>query len=184
MKKEIIVTLFAVVASLMCLIAYMGYCCGVASVRQYHIVSDTTTFVDTITYYKPVPKDSAVVRYVTRYLPVAKQKDTLLAGNYAQKDGEIIPPQGLSDESDSMAVEIPITQKVYKGEEYRAYVSGYEPHLDSIFVFPKTTMIRERAYKPPNKWHLGITGGYGYGFKSQQMEPYIGIGITYSIISF
>ena len=184
MKKEIIVTLFAVVASLMCLIAYMGYRCGVASVRKYHIVSDTTTFVDTITYYKPVPKDSAVVRYVTRYLPVAKQKDTLLAGNYAQKDGEIIPPHGLSDESDSMAVEIPITQKVYKGEEYRTYVSGYEPHLDSIFVFPKTTMIREMAYKPTNKWHLGITGGYGYGFKSQQMEPYIGIGITYSIISF
>ena len=87
-------------------------------------------------------------------------------------------------DSDSAAVEIPITQKRYDGEDYRAYVSGYEPNLDSIFVFPKTTVIHERSYKPPNKWHIGITGGYGYGFKSKQAEPYIGIGITYSLISF
>lgn len=184
MKKEYIIAVVVVVISLMCLIAYMGYRCGVASVSQYKTDRDTTTFVDTIPYYKPVPKDSAVVRYVTRYLPASKQQDTLLAGNYAQKDGENIPPQGLSDDRDSMAVEIPITQKHYESEEYSAYVSGYEPQLDSIFVFPKTTVIHERTYKPPNKWHIGITGGYGYGFKSKQAEPYIGIGITYSIFSF
>ena len=90
----------------------------------------------------------------------------------------------MSDERDSMAVEIPITQKRYESDDYRAYVSGYEPRLDSIFVFPKTTIIRERSYKPPNKWHIGITGGYGYGIKSKQVEPYIGIGLTYSIINF
>ena len=90
----------------------------------------------------------------------------------------------MSDERDSMAVEIPIIQKRYDGDDYRAYVSGYEPNLDSIYVFPKTTVIHERSYKPPNKWHIGITGGYAYGFKSKQAEPYIGLGITYSIISF
>ena len=219
---------------------------------------DTITYVDTIAYYKPVAKDSAAVRYVTRVLRVAGHEvpptspvghqtggtaqggslprttvaymkadgndgvngsngldglngcdegDTFLAENYAQNIGENIPPQELaspklltlnhsckhdgirltevlSDERDSMAVEIPITQKRYDGDDYRAYVSGYEPNLDSIFVFPKTTVIHERSYKPPNKWHIGITGGYGYGFKSKQAEPYIGIGITYSIFSF
>ena len=152
---------------------------------------DTTTYVDTIPYYKPVPKDSTVVSYVTRMLPVmgrenitTNKTDTFLAENYAQNYAQNIPSQEMSDERDSMAVEIPITQKRYDGNNYRAYVSGYEPRLDSIFIFSKTTVIHERSYKTPNKWHIGITGGYGYDFKSKQAEPYFGIGITYSIISF
>ena len=174
---------------------------------------DTTTYFDTIPYYQPVPKDSAVIRYVTRTLPVkgsdnvttnkipfrgylrhgpvkssdnstTNKSDTFLAEKYAQNNGENIPPLYASVDSDSAAVAIPITQKRYDGDDYLAYVSGYEPNLDSIFVFPKTTVIHERSYKPPNKWHIGITGGYGYGIKSKQAEPYIGIGITYSIISF
>ncbi len=164
---------------------------GRGKATDYVSKRDTSTYIDTIPYYQPVPKDSAVIRYVTRTLPVkggdnitTNKSDTFLPENYAQNNGENIPPQEMSDERDSMAVEIPITQKRYDGDDYRAYVSGYEPSLDSIFVFPKTTTIRERAYKPPNKWHIGITAGYGYGFKSKQAEPYIGIGITYSIISF
>ena len=76
------------------------------------------------------------------------------------------------------------TAGTYVGKDYLAYVSGYEPSLDSIFVYPKTTTIRERIYKPPNKWHIGITGGYGYSFKTKQATPYVGIGITYSLFSF
>ena len=151
---------------------------------------DTTTYVDTIPYYQPVPKDSMVIKYVTRTLPVKRRDssttnktDTFLAENYSQNNGENILPLYASVDSDSAAVAIPIVQKRYDGDDYCAYVSGYEPNLDSIFVFPKTTVIHERS-KPPNKWHIGITGGYGYGLKSKQAEPYIGIGITYSIISF
>lgn len=164
---------------------------GRGKATDYVSERDTSTYIDTIPYYQPVPKDSAVIRYVTRTLPVkggdnitTNKSDTFLAENYAQNNGENIPPQEMSDERDSMAVEIPITQKRYDGDDYRAYVSGYEPSLDSIFVFPKTTTIRERAYKPPNKWHIGITAGYGYGFSSKHAKPYIGVGITYSIISF
>lgn len=235
MKRELIILAAAVSVVLMCLIAYMGYRCGVSSAGHWQSERDTVTFVDTIPYYQPAARDSVAVRYVTRVLRVAGHEvsptspvghqtggtaqggslprttvaymkadgndgvngsngldglngcdegDTFLAENYAQNIGENIPPQELSDERDSMAVEIPITQKRYEGDDYRAWVSGYEPSLDSIYVFPKTTVIHERSYKPPNKWHIGITGGYGYGFKSKQAEPYIGIGITYSIFSF
>lgn len=190
-KKEYILAAVIVTAILLLLTAYMGYRYGVMATSQYRTKSDTTTIVDTIPYYFPVPKDSAVVRYVTRYLPVVvpgqgktQNIDTFLSENYAQKNEENIPPMGLADKRDSMAVEIPITQKRYENENYRAYISGYEANLDSIFVFPKTTVIRERSYKPPSKWHIGITGGYGYGFNSKTAEPYIGVGITYSILSF
>lgn len=189
---------------------------GRSKATDYVSERDTSTYIDTIPYYQPVPKDSMVIKYVTRTLPVKRRDssttnktETFLAENYAQNNGENIrimrnsgcarqnsnefgsalagmefPPLYASVDSDSAAVAIPITQKRYENEDYRAYVSGYEPNLDSIFVFPKTTVIHERSYKPPNKWHIGITGGYGYGFKSKQAEPYIGIGITYSIISF
>lgn len=189
---------------------------GRSKATDYVSERDTSTYIDTISYYQPVPKDSMVIKYVTRTLPVKRRDssttnktETFLAENYAQNNGENIrimrnsgcarqnsnefgsalagmefPPLYASVDSDSAAVAIPITQKRYENEDYRAYVSGYEPNLDSIFVFPKTTVIHERSYKPPNKWHIGITGGYGYGFKSKQAEPYIGIGITYSIISF
>lgn len=190
MSRKLLEITLAVLALTGFVISCYGLFCiyNVSRVASY---CDTTTYVDTIPHYQPVPKDSAVIRYVTITLPVkgsdniTKNKtDTFWAENYAQNNGENIPPLYASVDSDSAAVAIPITQKRYENEDYRAYVSGYEPNLDSIFVFPKTTVIHERSYKPPNKWHIGITGGYGYGFKSKQAEPYIGIGITYSIISF
>lgn len=147
---------------------------------------DTITYVDTIAYYQPMAKDSASVRYITRVLPVVR-RDTIMAyaeRGHARDNEENTPPQYSSDERDSTVVEIPIMQKHYEGEDYTAWVSGYQPNLDSIFVFPRTTIIREAVKKPPDKWHIGITGGYGYGIKSRQAEPFIGIGITYSLFSF
>ncbi len=167
-----------------------GACRGVS-------LCDTTMYVDTLVYYRPVPRDSAVVRYVTRWLALAEKPDTDVSGTVEEKpdtdvsgtvaDGPYTDVSGTVASNmppDSVRVIVPITQKRYEGEGYRVYVSGYEPNLDSVYVFQRTAVVHERSCKPPNKWHIGITGGYGYGFKSKQAEPYIGIGITYSIISF
>ncbi len=147
------------------------------------MVCDTVTVVETCIYKEPAAKDSVRTQYVTRYLPVVRH-DTIMPDRYAQENGEAVPPLLLSDERDSAAVEIPIMQKCYESDAYRAYVSGYEARLDSIFVFAPTTTIRTRERKPPGKWHIGITGGFGYGFNQQRVEPFVGVGITYSIISF
>ena len=37
---------------------------------ETHQDTTRTTFVDTVPFYKPVPKDSVAVRYVTEVLPV------------------------------------------------------------------------------------------------------------------
>lgn len=179
MRSRASITILAIVVVLLAMAG--GWWLGKSSERRV-VERDTVTVIDTVTYAQPVAKDSTVVRYVTRV--VAVKQDTHLSGNYAQKDGENIPPQGLSDDRDSMAVEIPITQKRYESDEYSAWVSGYEPCLDSIRVYPKTTVIRERERKPPNRWHIGVTGGYGWGFGSKQAEPFVGVGIMYSILSF
>lgn len=147
---------------------------------------DTIVRIDTIPYYLPTSKDSIVVKYITRYFPIAKTEthDTNKIREGIQNSAGGIARSCVVDDQGRAAVEIPIIQKRYEGKDYLAYVSGYEPNLDSIFIYPKTTTIRERIYKPPHKWHIGITGGYGYNIKTKQASPYVGVGITYSLFSF
>lgn len=84
---------------------------------------------------------------------------------------------------DSAIVELPIVQRHYADSTYEAWVSGpIDPRLDSIQVFARTTTITKREWKPPKRWHIGVTAGYGYGAKG--FQPYVGVGITYSIFSF
>lgn len=47
-----------------------------------------------------------------------------------------------------------------------------------------TETIYQTIYKPKkNKISIGLQGGYGYGFKSKQMEPYVGLGININLFS-
>ena len=80
---------------------------------------DTVTLHDTVPDYHPAPKDSARIKWVTRWLP--SKPDTI-----TQWETLTI--------HDSVAVEVPITSKHYGGKNYDAYVSGFEANLDSIFV--------------------------------------------------
>lgn len=130
--------------------------------------TDTTTYVDTIPYYKPVPKDSIIIRYKTVKLPVQ---------NMDSVTGKI----------DSAEVILPITQQEYKDSTYHAWVSGYMPRLDSIHVYSKNTTITNTQtitvtkYKT-KRWGVGVQVGCGYNFN--QISPYIGIGVQYNIFNW
>ena len=86
------------------------------------------------------------------------------------------------------SVEVEITQKVYSDDStYTAYVSGVNPNLDSIFVKQKEVThsileTRTLQVKKFRRWNVGLICGYGYGFKSKNLEPFIGVGITISLI--
>lgn len=82
------------------------------------------------------------------------------------------------------AVGVPIVQKVYSDSTYTAYVSGYEPRLDSIrlkYPIVTNTITRTVTIKKTRKWNVGVIGGYGYGILSNKIEPFIGIGFSYSL---
>lgn len=176
--------------------------------REGIAVSDTTrvTIFDTIPYPMPVPKDSLVIRYITEKLPVSTETENFSTktenfstknsdfstgnGNIAQEN---IPENGNipSDNiPDSIAVDIPITQKVYEDSLYRAYVSGYRPSLDSLIIFPRhdiTTVTNGYAYPKSRqkRWGIGIHVGYGMTMsRAPQFTPYIGFGISYNLITF
>lgn len=86
------------------------------------------------------------------------------------------------------SVEVEITQKMYSDDStYTAYVSGVNPNLDSIFVKQKEVThsileTRTLQVKKFRRWNVGLIGGYGYGFKSKNLEPFVGVGITISLI--
>lgn len=78
--------------------------------------------------------------------------------------------------------------KFYKDSLYEAWVSGYEPSLDSICVFPVTktitntitnTVIETKEVKKNTPFGIGIQAGYGYPHGA-----YVGIGISYNFIRF
>ena len=148
---------------------------------------DTTTVVvvDTISYYYPVAKDSVVTRYVNCRLPLAEPPT---GEELAVTDSMLTVSSccfgGLPRQCDSATVSVPIEQKVYEDSTYKAWVSGYMVSLDSINTFNRTitTTITNRETKPPNRWGIGITAGYGYG--KQGFTPFVGIGVTYSIFQW
>lgn len=126
------------------------------------IVRDTIIKYDTIPQYYPKPVEIEKVRTEYQWLPIAKiVHDTVGFTQFVK---------------DSALVEVPITSKHYHGNEYDAYVSGYQPSLDSIKVYQKEVLVTERVTisKPPNKWELDIIGGINYATSSQHWLPYAG----------
>lgn len=136
-------------------------------------ITDTTTIVvyDTVTCRQPIAVDSVVLRYET--IKVRKVVTDTITTHLA--DTMVV--------ADSVAVEIPITQRTYKDSTYTAWVSGYEPCLDSIQVYPKTeykTINTTIKVQDTKRWGIGVQGGVGYG--KGGFTPYIGVGVQYNII--
>lgn len=161
-KKHLIIL---AVGALLCLLC--GFLVGKGMYDrpiEESVSRDTVTLHDTVPEYLPAPKDSTRIKYVTRWLPA--KHDTVYSENYAQSFAEIM--------HDTVAVQVPITSKHYGGKNYDAYVSGFEPSLDSIFVYNETQLITETItrMKPPNKWSLSVNAGVDYGTTSQFWMPY------------
>lgn len=65
-----------------------------------------------------------------------------------------------ANQADSVAVVVPVTQAYYAGEDYRAWVSGYRPRLDSLQVFPEIREIRvQQPQQRRARVGFGITAG-------------------------
>ena len=151
--------------------------------HEKNLQRDTTTYVDTIPYYYPVPKDSVVVRYVTEVLPVVPDDEDLeKPGTDLGKDSAEVNGSEIPNGSDSVRVKIPITQKVYSDSTYTAYVSGYRAALDSILVHPKTILIKEKERR--ERWVLGAGVGYGYDFVGRKGAPFVGVTVSYKLFEW
>ena len=85
-------------------------------------------------------------------------------------------------------IELPKMQRVYTDDStYRAWVSGYEPRLDSINVYRKTIKETVTISVPTKKkrtfwqrFNIGIQAGYGLGLDDKKAHPYLGGGVGFS----
>ena len=139
---------------------------------------DTVILHDTVPDIAPEPKDSVRTRWVTRWLPM--KPDTV------SRNGEIFPafPQISANFSatDTVAVQVPITSKHYSGKNYDAYVSGFEPNLDSIFVYNETQIITEtitRTVKEDKHFFLDVGAGCEYQFNTKAAVPFAELGFKF-----
>lgn len=83
---------------------------------------------------------------------------------------------------DSLMV-LPISQKEYSDSTYRAWISGYEPSLDSIQIFQKTNYIQiEKTITKTAIPSVVIGPSLGIGITTDgKISPFIGVSIVYPI---
>lgn len=128
---------------------------------------DTIYLHDTIRIVKPVPQR---IKTVDTFRIVLK--DTIC-------------------EKDTVYLNLPREQKIYREENFHAWISGYRPALDSIHIFRNThqvitsTTICQKPAKP-RRWGIGIQAGYGLTYQQNTIQPvpYIGIGLSYHLLTF
>lgn len=159
-----------------------------------------TTFVDTIPYYKPVPKEEKPLGNITAKLPVSVPKLPENVQKFPESGknlqdsvknfGKSVPEDHFEDMGemvtpDSAEVVVPITQTVYEDSTYTAYVSGYRASLDSLIFRMPREVVTVKEYSKPKRWSVGIQVGYGMTLKgTPQFAPYVGIGVSYNLFSF
>lgn len=131
------------------------------------LVSDTIRKVDTLTLFKekPIPKTIILTKIDTFY--TKEGSDTIL------KTENKVYQDTLCNKNDSIILQ--------------SYISGINSNLDSIkadwrkseTIITNTIEITkyiERKKTFWNRFHIGLQAGYGYGFKSKEFTPYIGVG--------
>ena len=103
---------------------------------------------------------------------ILSQNDTATDEDHFRDSTQMVQPR------DSVQVEVPIEQRTYEGENYRAVVQGFRPELVSIDIRQQTVTVTEYKRK---WWSVTIGPQLGYGFTPAGWQPYAGIGITAGI---
>lgn len=125
------------------------------------IGADTLTIRDSITQKRPVSE----VRRVIKRVPVPVT-DTLIVHDtlYVYLEREQV------EWSDSLAT---------------VWASGIQPRVDSVRHYTQKQIITQQVAVPVpvrRRWGIGVQAGYGAS--RDGLTPYVGVGVTYNIVTF
>lgn len=125
---------------------------------------DTLYLRDTITQYEPILEERVV--YKREYVPVT---DTLW-------------------KHDTLYVSLDREQLVWQDSLSKIYASGILPQIDSVQHYITERIVTKEVtmqVKKPCKWGIGVHAGYGVQLGDQiRTAPYIGVGVSYNILSW
>ena len=90
---------------------------------------------------------------------------------------------------DSLQLVLLREQRHYSDSTFDAWVSGVDPRLDSIKTYQTNMVITKEIpviQVKKTRWGLGIQAGIGTGMNGKQvyLTPYVGVGISYNILSW
>lgn len=120
---------------------------------------DTLVVRDTIVSYKP--------KYISKRVV----------------DSIYVPVREVVVERDTIKVILEREQVVWEDSLARVYASGILPKVDSIHHYrDKMVITKETIIKTNPKWGVGIQGGIGVG--KGGLTPYVGVGVSYNLITF
>ena len=127
------------------------------------VIEHDTIWKDT-TIYEPVATESVQTGRTVLVTYILTERDTLR-------------------ERDTLMVPVEIEQKRYDDSLYTAWVSGYEPALDSICLHQRevVTTITKTITKPAPRISVGIQAGAGYGIFNRKADVYVGVGVQWRI---
>ena len=133
--------------------------------------------------WKNEPEASVVVERDTVWKdtvirePVAAE--TIQTGRVVYVKVAVPQPQTQHDTiRDSIEVPVPIVQKRYEDSSYTAWVSGFEPKLDSIDLrLPTITeKVTKTIVKEAPRLSVGVQAGAGVGIFNRQPDLWFGVG--------
>lgn len=169
--RNIVVALIVVV---MCLLSFLvGRKVSGNINQQESEVVDTIIHIDTVAYLLPIPRDSVVIRYDHIAVPIVPTHCDSIE-HCSDNDNVTVDVS-----QDSATIHIPITQQVYETDSYKAYISGYRPSLDSIFIMNKMTEVIVKKQAKANRFNIGVQAGYG--LTPNGFQPYVGFGVSIKI---
>ncbi len=86
---------------------------------------------------------------------------------------------------DTIKVDLPIEQKIYQTDFYKATIKGYQSELVVMEIYQQTKYVDryiEKTIKQNNKFSVGPSVGVTY--LDGKISPYLGIGIQYNLFNF
>lgn len=107
----------------------------------------------------------------------------VMDGHTGNKGGSEAQETGKNAREDTVWAVVPRTQKRYVDSTYMAWISGYEPRLDSIEVYQKTMVVTKsvEGRGKSKRFNVGLTGGFGYGVFTRKPDVWVGVGCTWRI---
>lgn len=88
---------------------------------------------------------------------------------------------------DTAFVQLPREQVEYRDTSYRAIISGFNPRLEEIELYPQKQIITiqtEKVVRVPDakRWGVGVQAGYG--ITPAGFQPYLGVGVSFNLFSW
>lgn len=145
------------------------------------VEADTVIVRDTMRLPVPEATDNGIKRRDTVWIKIKPVDTTKVKKDTSTPLEPKRDTTGVRLEENG-AITIPIEEKVYKTDDYKAVVQGWRPSLVSMEVYPKTTTITNtvtRLQRP--RW--GLTAGVGGGYDGSRIVPHVGFTVGYVIWS-